>query len=152
MILDSIKNHKLYAGLGPDFKEALEFLSKTDFGNTAAGRYPLKGGVFYLVQEYDTKPESEGQFEAHRKFIDVQFIVSGRERHFYAHLPTLKQKEQYSDEKDVVMFEGSGAGYVLEKGYFAVYFPEDCHMPNLRAGAAAEKTKKVVVKIPFKAV
>ena len=148
MIYDSIKNSRLYEGLGPDFRAVFEFIGKTDFEKTAPGRYPFKGDVYYMVQSYETKPESEGFFEAHRKFIDLQYIVSGRERHGFAHLPVLKQKDPYNGEKAFASYEGKGSSLVLDKGYFAIYFPEDAHMPNLRAGSAAEKTIKAVFKIP----
>ena len=148
MIYDSIKNGKLYTGLGPAFRDVFEFINGNNLEKTAAGRYPLKDGVYYLVQEYETKPESEGLFEAHRKFIDLQYIASGRERHYFANISDVKLKTPYNEEKDFAAYEGSGYSLILNRGFFAIYYPEDIHMPNLRAGNEPEKTIKVVFKIP----
>ena len=150
MICDSIKNLKLYCGLSPDFKEVNDFIMSNDLEKTPPGRYTLKGDIYYMVQNYETKPESEGFFEAHRKFIDLQYVVSGKERHNYAHLSNLKVREQYNAEKDMASYDGDGTScsLILNKGFFAVYFPEDAHMPNLRIGKDPEKMIKVVFKIP----
>ena len=152
MIIDTMANSKFYRGLNPDFEYVFNYIKQTDFAKILSGTYQLRDGVYYMIQEYETKPESEGTFEAHRKFIDVQYILEGSERHDYAALDNLKQKGSYNEEKDVVFYEGSGISLLLEKGTFAVYFPQDAHMPNLRTGSMPVKMKKAVFKIPvFKA-
>jgi YhcH/YjgK/YiaL family protein len=150
MILDRIENFKLYAGIGPEFKEVFEFIEANHFEKTAPGRYMLRGDTYYMLQNYETRPESEGFFEAHRKYIDLHYVISGRERHDYANISALNLRDTYNDEKDLVVYDGKGCGFVLNQGYFVVYFPEDAHMPNLRAGANPEKIVKMVVKIPVK--
>ena len=102
MIFDSIKNFKLYSGLGKNFQEAFDFVTSNDFTKTPPGRYDLKGGMYYMVQNYETKPEPEGFFEAHRMYIDLQYVVSGRERHDFSHLSSLKQRTPYDAEKGIV--------------------------------------------------
>jgi len=149
MIYDTIKNCKLYTDLRPGFKEAFDCIN-ADRLEKNPGRYELKNGVYYMVQSYETKPEAEGVFEAHKKYIDIQYIISGREKHFYANIAGMKIRDPYSEEKDAVLFNGKGFSLVLEPGFFAVYFPEDAHMPNLRAGENAEKMIKVVFKIPVR--
>jgi YhcH/YjgK/YiaL family protein len=150
MILDRIENFKLYAGRSPDFKEAFEFIRTNHFEKAAPGRYVLKGDMYYMLQNYETKPESEGFFETHRKYIDLQYVVSGRERHDYANSSTLKLRDAYNAEKDLAVYDGKGCSFVLNQGFFAVYFPEDAHMPNIRIDGNPEKMIKVVVKIPVK--
>ena len=147
MIFDTIKNYKLYSGLRTDFKEAFEFLLTNNFDKTP-GRYELKNNMYYMVQNYETKNESEGFFETHRKYIDLQYIVSGKERHGFAHISLLKQRVDYDEEKDLVVYDGHGSNIILEKNFFAIYYPEDGHMPNLNPGNNPEKMIKVVVKIP----
>jgi len=147
MIYDSIKNLKLYTALGKRFKEAEEFIAGKHFKKTA-GRYELKNGMYYMVQDYETKPDAEGFFESHKKFIDLQYIVKGKERHEVANSSTLKVRNRYDAEKDLVVYDGSGFGVILDKGYFVIYFPEDAHMPNMRVDKKPEKMLKVVFKIP----
>jgi len=147
MIYDNIKNYALYAGVKPDFKEIFEFLKNEKFEKTP-GRYDFKNGSYYLVQSYDSKPESEGFFESHRKYIDIQYIVNGKERHVIANISTLTVQENYNEEKDMIKYDGKGSSIILDEGYFGIYFPEDGHMPNIRIGSEPEKMFKVIFKIP----
>ena len=147
MIIDSIKNYKLYAGISSNFREAFEFLASGKF-SMEPGRYDLSNGMYYMHQSYETKPLSEGVFETHSKYIDLQFIVEGNERHDYTESAALKQRVAYNAEKDVTLYDGEGSSLFLKPGTFAVYFPEDGHRPNLRTGSSAEKVKKIIVKIP----
>jgi hypothetical protein len=78
MIFDTLKNIDNYKGLGRVYT-ALEFLAKTDFNTMELGRYELDGdNIFYMVQSYDTDPEKTIS-EAHKKYIDIQFMVKGEE-------------------------------------------------------------------------
>jgi YhcH/YjgK/YiaL family protein len=148
MILDRVENSKLYEGLGPGFKEAFEFIRANHFESAGPGPYVLNGGMYYMLQNYETKPEAEGFFESHRRYIDLQYVVSGRECHHYANSSTLKVRDTYNAEKDLAVYDGKGYGFVLNQGFFVVYFPEDAHMPNIRINGNPERVIKVVVKIP----
>jgi len=147
MIYDNIKNYMLYAGLKADFKEALELLNGNNF-EKAPGRYDFKNGMYYLVQSYETKPESECTYESHRKYIDIQYIVSGKERHDVANISILTPKDAYNEEKDIIKYDGQGSSIILDKNYFAIYFPEDGHKPNIRTGNDSVAMTKVIFKIP----
>ena len=147
MIYDNIKNYELYSNLRPDFKEALELLNSNNF-EKALGRYEFKNGMYYLVQSYESKLESDTFFESHRKYIDIQYVTSGKERHNVANISTLTIRDSYNEEKDLIKYDGQGSSLIVEAGYFAIYFPEDGHMPNARAGNEPETISKVIFKIP----
>jgi len=148
MIFDNIRNYELYAGGKNNLKEAFELISCKKFENLP-GRYELENGLYYLVQSYETKPLSEGRFEAHRKYIDLQYIAYGKERHDAACICDLTQQDEYNSEKDIIFYNGSGSTLIINEGFFAVYFPQDAHMPNLRVGGSPEKVTKIVIKIPY---
>jgi YhcH/YjgK/YiaL family protein len=150
MVLDHIENSKIYTGLGSSFKEVFEFIGKNHFEKILPGQYALKDDMYYMLQNYETKLESEGFFETHRRYIDLQYVVYGKERHDYAHFSTLKVRDPYDAGKDLVVYDGKGCGFILNQGFFVIYFPEDAHMPNLRIDNKPEKMIKVVVKIPLK--
>lgn len=76
MILDSLDHIENYKGLGRVY-DALKFLAETDFSKHAIGRFELADDMYYMVQEYATKPDNKT--EAHEQYIDVQCIISGRE-------------------------------------------------------------------------
>ena len=147
MILDVIDNHGIYCETKPEIKKSLEFLKNNKFIDKEPGKYDLDNGIYYLVQEYQTRSEKEAFFEAHRKYIDIQFLVSGEELHGYAPLPTMKIREAYDEEKDIAFYEGTGSTFSLSPGSFAIYFPFDAHKPNLMIHKPM-MVKKVVVKVP----
>ena len=154
MIFDSIENAALYAGLGEGIRKALEYLRNTDFAGMAPGRYEIDGGkVFALVQRYETKAREAGLWEAHRSYADVQYMVSGLETMGYAPLAGLATTNPYSPEKDCELFDGAGEGAFLcaRAGSFAIFFPQDAHMPCLASKDPAPVCK-VVVKVAMETI
>jgi len=134
----------------PGLAKALEFLRGPGVNALADGRYELDGErVFALVQHYGTAAAGAPRFEAHRKYIDVQFIAVGAEVIGWAPLGRLAVTEAYSAEKDVcfgTVPPGEWTPARLEAGQLAVLYPEDAHAPRLAAGAAA-LVVKIVVKV-----
>lgn len=148
MILDIISNRERYRCLGGRIERALKYLADTDFSALQDGRHPVDGeSIFALVSTYETEPEIARSFEAHRKYIDVQYLLSGREIIHWAALQELTPAGEYSDEKDIVFLSGdSRARLQLIPGTFALFFPEDAHKPNC-AWDDPEAARKVVVKV-----
>lgn len=146
MIVDHISNAERYAALGPLFKQAFDFLRTTDPNALEQGRYPLAGdALFALVQGYDTKASSEGFWEAHRRYIDLQFIVRGTERIGYAPLHRMKL-ESHDEQRDLSVLRGEGDFLTLTDGCFMLLWPEDAHMPGLQADRSGP-VRKIVFKI-----
>jgi YhcH/YjgK/YiaL family protein len=145
MIFDTLDNYTRYAGLGNNLPAALKYLAETDFTLVEPGRVELGGGMYVLVQEYTTKPVSQGRWEAHKNYIDVQYLLSGRERLDFANIRTMRLKE-YNPDKDFQVLTGIGHSLTLFPGSFVILHPEDAHIPGLVAGHP-EAVKKVVVKV-----
>ncbi len=148
MILDRLSNAYRYGEIHPRIRRALDYLAATDFASLPDGRRDLEGDtLFALIQRYKTKPAAQGKWEAHRKYIDVQYIAQGAEIMGRAHREQLTPTQSYSDEKDVVLLEGDGDFFTLNAGDFALLYPEDAHMPCLACGEVPVSVIKVVVKI-----
>jgi len=146
MIFDVLENHPHYAGLGLAFSTTFSFLTNTDFAALNPGRIDLQGDALYvLIQEYTTKPVEQGVWEAHRSYIDVQYLLSGKERMGFAQIRKM-QLGEYVPERDFQPMTGSGHTLDMFAGTFVIFFPEDAHMPGL-AVESPETVKKVVVKI-----
>ena len=98
--------------------------------------------------EYETKPVNENGYEVHRKFIDIQYLLKGTEKNCFLPIEKLKETKAYSEEKDAAFYEAKvpAQEMMLGDGYFAIYWPQDGHMPCLSA-AGAEMVKKLVVKV-----
>ncbi len=145
MIFDMLSNSALYAGITPKLLTAFDYLSSTDLDALPVGRINLDGDhVYVLVQEYTTKPLAEGKWESHRRYLDVQYMHSGCERIDVALVNTMKLGE-YVEERDFLAMTGTGSPLTLMPGSFAVFFPQDAHMPGLVV-SEAEMVKKIVVK------
>lgn len=149
MIVDNIKNAEFYYRMGAKFQKAFEFLKNTDLLALENGKYFLDGDdIFAIVQEYQTKIESEGKFEIHRKYIDIQYIVAGQEKLGYVNSDYFISKGDFDEEKDIVFGEGKGIFVEANEGDFVIFAPQDAHMPSI-AASTPEYVKKVVIKIKY---
>ena len=149
MILDTLLHWRRYAGLSPRFPAAFEFLEGLG-ANVETGRHELDGdNLFALVQAYTTKPAADAQFEAHRRYIDIQCVLSGQETIFWAPLAGLRRVASPYDEKaDIIFFplEPPALPVRVGTGQFAILFPDDAHAPG-RVWESPGDVVKVVVKV-----
>lgn len=147
MILDKLENSALYASISENLKIGFDFLKNTDLIHLEPGKYEIEGkNVFALVSEYQSKEHEDCRPEAHRKYADIQYIVSGREIIGFATLNNQTVTDEYNTDKDIVFFSGETTPLILEPGMFAVFFPQDIHRPCMQLDGP-EKVKKVVVKV-----
>ncbi|HHW31323.1 MAG TPA: DUF386 domain-containing protein [Clostridiaceae bacterium] len=147
MIVDKIENAYLYLGVNSSIKKALEFLQNNDCAKLEPGRYEIDGDTVYAnVSRYDSKPRDKGVWEAHRRYIDIQYVAEGKELIGYANLKDLKVTKEYDKEGDYLLLEGNGDFITASKGTFIILWPEDAHMPGIAINEP-EKIAKVVVKV-----
>ena len=150
MILDRLENAAFYRSLSPRIAAALEYLRATDFSALADGRHEIDGDrLVAMVQRYRTKPLAKARWEAHRRYLDVQYVVEGDERIGYA--PVLKDSpvaEPYDADKDVMFYAVQGDLLQVSAGSFAIFAPQDIHAPGLVGGAppVVRDVLKVVMK------
>ena len=149
MIIDTLSHAPSYYQLGPRFFTALEFLRTCTPGQIPDGRVDLQGDALYaLFQSYRTTPVAQKKFEAHRRYADVQFLVSGRESIVYAPLSVLNPVTAYDEAKDFTLYETASATtpLLLLPGTFAIFLPQDGHKPGCDAGETAE-VRKIVLTV-----
>ena len=147
MITDHISKASLYFGIGERIQTALKYLSETDFSKVEAGKYILDGdNIFAMVQEYSTKPLKACALEAHKKYIDIQFMDEGEECIGYEPLSKQEVSAQYDETDDCWLFKGNPNIIKYTKGMFAILYPQDLHMPRLISGNSLP-VRKVVVKV-----
>lgn len=148
MIFDSVKNFRNYLCLHQHFNDVYDFIKKNDMLSMADGRYEVNGhGAFVLVKEYITKDSSETFIECHRKFIDIQILLKGVERIGVCNKAGCKESD-YDAEKDLQKLKGELSFIKMDSNSFAVFFPDDGHMPELNYNNLKEKVKKMVFKVP----
>lgn len=149
MIYDRITNINIYKGLSPDLYEGLKYLQQVS-SDIAVGTYQINPRDKAIVSEYDTKKVNEHGFEAHKKNIDIQYLLKGEERIACLPIDKLKETTPYSEEKDAAFYSADilplPSYLLLQPGFFAIFFPQDGHMPQLSVDEPT-MVKKIVVKV-----
>jgi biofilm protein TabA len=131
------------------WNQAFLFLKNNDLSKFEVKRYDIDGDNLYAaVNEYITKNKENADFEAHKKYIDIQYIISGKE--FIGVAPMAMKKEilvPYDATKDIEFFTVTdGAEYNALPDRFFIFFPSDAHRPNLK-DKENSLVRKVVVKV-----
>lgn len=148
MVLDRLSHAAVYAGLSPILQRAMHYLRLTDWRLRAIGRHDFEGDdLFAIVSDYQTRPEADVPWEAHRRYIDVQYVDSGVERIGHADLATLVAGP-YDEIRDLVSADGTGTLVTLTAGAFVILWPHEAHRP----GIALEEpvaVRKVVLKVAY---
>ena len=150
MILDKM-DPAVIAAYSPEFQKAFAAISALT-PDAPLGKFEIDGDRIYgNVMEYDAVlPEAE-KLEAHRKYVDIQAVITGVERMAWANIDGLETVDAYNDVKDVAFVRTPSVGVShieLVPGLFAVFYPEDGHYGKIRPlNAPAGKVKKVVVKV-----
>jgi biofilm protein TabA len=149
MIADTLEQNSRYLSLSPHFATAFKFLEKLPVGRPD-GRYDIDGdNCFALVQTYNTRPLAQALFEAHRQYIDIQFLQAGRETLLWTPLAALTSVTQpYAADTDIAFFATPPhwTPVNLRAGHFAIFFPADGHAPGLECDGPAE-VRKIVIKV-----
>lgn len=129
--------------------KAFSFLKSNDLPGLELKRYDIDAdNVYATLSEYLTKNEADARYEAHRKYIDIQYVVSGTE---LIGIAPMAQKtgilEPYDSTKDIEFVTVSeGQNLFAMPDRFFILFPEDAHRPGLKNGENSP-VRKVVVKI-----
>lgn len=150
MIIDEITHWERYRSFMPQIESAARFLLAPATEKLAPGRVEVGAGMFAIVQEYNTIARgAPREWEAHRRYIDLQYISHGEELVGRAPVALLRDPESYDAERDALTApDAEGAtDFRLCAGQFAILFPHDAHSPG-HSVAAPTGVRKIVVKIP----
>ncbi len=152
MIYDFLTDWRRYVprAQASEFCQALEFLRKFT-PDTPVGKHVLiENRIYANVQEYTPKAVSEGVVEYHREFVDLQTLLTGEEHIYYCPTAGLTEKTPYTADGDYGLFDfdpRQGTACRLEPGNFAIFFPEEGHMPCIACDSAPRPVKKIVLKL-----
>lgn len=143
MIMCPWKDIKKYAALLPGIEEAFDAVNAvTEYENKKT--YPLSNGNKFFIAVGTTKEPDVA--EAHRKFLDIQYIVKGKEVMGWADLADCKLEGEFSEEKDIGFYSGDFEFITINEGVCYVVFPEDAHMPSRHLDVPNDYVK-IVVKL-----
>ncbi len=146
MIVARLEDAELYAGIHSRFAEALAFLRENDLEKLTAGRCEIAGDdLFAMVVKGTGSGHSEAILEAHRKYIDIQYVLRGTDEMGWKSLGHCEiRQSDYDPQEDAELFSDPPDSWIkVARGELAIFFPEDAHAP----GAGEGEFHKIVVKV-----
>jgi biofilm protein TabA len=114
-----------------------------------AGTYPIEDkNAYAIITEAPSKTPEAAKWEAHRKYIDLQYVIRGEEKIGVAPLGSATVTEPYDEKKDSAHYTADGKYYTATPSEFYLFFPSDAHRPNLKVDGF-DVVKKLVIKIMY---
>lgn len=139
-----------YRGIHPNLDMALERITKEFLSSVGEERVEIKGSDVYATRfTYETIPEEESFFEAHKNYLDIHLMLEGAERVEIAPPETLTEFDRV-EANDFYAYRGEGQyRLVLSPGDFLVVFPNDAHKIKMHVDGP-ETVTKAVFKVRIK--
>lgn len=146
MIVDRLANAEAYYAMHPAFEQAFAFLRQGGLADLPDGRHEIDGDrLFCIISRAAGRPRAEAPLEAHRKYIDIQYVIAGSEEMGWR--PTAvctRSTAGYDAEKDIEFFDDTPQNWSpVPPGSFTIFLPQDAHAPLIGQG----QIHKVVLKI-----
>jgi len=146
MILDILENAHRYLALYKGFARAFDFLLRPDLKDLPVGKYEIDvDRVYAIVSKEHGRRKEDALLETHEKYIDIQLVLAGTDdmgwkpkslcKHPFGEYNQKNDEQIFTDEPDAWLSTKSGA--------FAIFFPEDAHMPLISSG----QLHKIIVKV-----
>lgn len=148
MVLDRLENLETYKDLSPDIYEGLKYLAAVD-QNIPVGCYRINERLIANVMEYETVEDFKLGYEAHKKNIDIQYVIRGHERIKWSPIVGMDVKTLYNEKNDATFYEHPtpfGGEIIIGNGNFSIMFPQDGHACQYYVGQC-ELIKKIVIKV-----
>ena len=149
MIIEPLSNSQQYLDRHPGFAQVFEFLQRPDLADLDTGRYELDGDrIFCMVAKDQARPKNEASLEAHKKYIDIQYVIAGNEIMGWKPTQTCTSvKTPYDEEKDIMFFnDAPDAWNSVPPGSFTIFFPADAHAPLVGNGEIHKVVAKIAVE------
>ena len=146
IVIDKLQNAEDYYDMHPAFEKAFAFLKQDGLAGLPADRYEIDGDrLFCMISKDRGRSRSEAKLEAHRKYIDIQYVIAGTDEMGFK--PTADCKlidTSYDADKDIEFFSDKPDSWTpVKPGSFVIFFPQDAHAPLVSSG----KIHKAVLKI-----
>ncbi len=148
--VNAIEFAKQYNRNKASWDKAFAFLKETGLDTLSPGRYTIDGdNVYAIVSEGKPKLPEEIKWEAHRKYIDIQYVISGKEKMGLAPVSKAVIIDEFSESKDIGFYtlpDSDSKYYTAEPGTLLLFFPQDAHRPGIRI-EGCDFDKKIVIKV-----
>jgi biofilm protein TabA len=149
IIINKLQHAERYFNMHPAFEKAFTFLRQDGLAELAAGRHEIDGEkLFCIISKGPGRSRAEAKLEAHRKYIDIQYVIAGTDEMGWK--PTADCKvidTEYDADKDIMFFKDQPDSWTLvPAGSFVIFFPQDAHAPLVSKGEIHKAVLKVAVE------
>ena len=146
MLVSSMKKYKNILNFFPQLEIVFDYVIKNINNKTLDGQYNITKEIYAVVQTCQPKTKNEQVLEKHKKYVDLQLVIFGKEKIGWKFFDKkFKVLKKYNTKKDISFYSNKPDTFInLKKGEFAIFFPEDTHAPL----CCDNIVKKCVVKIP----
>jgi len=133
------------------YPDIYQYISSTQFVKIEDGRYDINGNTYVNIETYTTESFEHRRYESHRRYIDLQCVLSGEENLYVHDIKTLVPCTDYDIEKDIIFYKRD---YKMEPiklnpQICVELYPNDGHMPCVMFDKP-RKIRKAVFKILIK--
>ena len=152
MIYNNIEELKKQNNIATEYiNAALAFIEQVrNNPEIAEGTYSIVGNDVYAnIETYQTRALENTRYESHRNYIDIQYMIWGREQIAVTDISELSIEEPYHAKKDIIFYKDSlvGEKYLITDGDFLVLYPYDAHRPCITLDDESVQVKKMVIKV-----
>jgi YhcH/YjgK/YiaL family protein len=148
MIIDRLENADRYCDMHPGFAKAFAFLRRGDLAKLPAERHEVDGDrLFCMISKGPGRPRAEAKLEAHRKYIDIQYVIAGTEEMGWKPTADCRVVDvPYDGDKDIEFFKDEPDSWnKVPAGSFVIFFPQDAHAPLVGDGQIHKAVLKIAV-------
>lgn len=148
MIIDKLSNQDIYKPINPNFYQVFDFIKNNDLQNIELGKHIIDGDkVFVMILEYNTQDVSECKSETHKKYIDIQYMISGEENVGITSLHNEVPTTPYNENGDFMFYTLDNLPQLpLKENHFAIFFPDDIHKTMIETDRP-KPLRKAVFKV-----
>lgn len=146
MIFDTLNNAERYINLHPLFPRAFEFMRNTDLQSLEPGIHQIiDKELFAIVEQVNAKVREAAKLECHRRYIDIQLVLAGRDEMGWKSLSDCQSPAaDFNTEKDIQFFKDPiDTWMATHANEFCIFFPQDAHAPLVGSG----KIHKIIFKV-----
>ncbi|WDF56731.1 YhcH/YjgK/YiaL family protein [Mucilaginibacter sp. KACC 22063] len=145
--VNAVEFYKQYHADPALWQKVFTYLRDTDLEKLVPGKYPIDGDKAYAsVTEGPSKEMDKANWESHRNYIDLQYVIKGKEKIGVVPINRAVVTNFYDPAKDAANYTAKGKYYIAEPGTFYLFFPQDVHRPNIKVDGF-DTVKKLVIKI-----
>lgn len=132
-----------------EWDKAFAFMRDSDLAHMKPGRYAIDGdNVYATITEGPEKTFEQSAWESHRNYIDLQYVVTGKEKIGRAPVVGATVTQPYNEKADIAHYTTDGKFYIGDPSAFFLFFPSDAHRPNIHVDGY-DTVRKLVIKIRY---